>query len=221
MAEGLADPFLVVEEAADHRFGHADPLGAFLEIHAGVALVADGLLDADPGGAQDALALRAVLEVTREEVPALDLADDFRRHSREGVADEFLALVLLEEGVDVVLALERQIHAREEVVVGVGAVLQRGAEEGVFRLHDGVVAPAHVDAVAEHDQARLVGVQRGQFADLAVDVHEDVVARVVQTPDQGLEQRELVVREDEEGVFHPNFCLIVRTASKGRPSGVR
>ena len=63
--------------------------------------------------------------------------------------------------------------------------------------------------------------QGGQLPDLAVNVHEDVVARVVQTPDQGLEQRELVVREDEVGVFHPSFCLIVRTASKGRPSGVR
>ena len=121
------------------------------------------------------------IEVTGFEVPEIE---------------EFRAAVAVEETVYRILILDRQVHARKQVIVVVSSVNKRLPEQSQLAAHDAHSSPADPDTVFQEYQGGmtahsppLLRVKCG----LRVHMHVNVVAGVVQKFYQLAQLREMVV----------------------------
>ena len=89
-----------------------------------------------------------------------------------------------------------------------------------FRLHHAEPAPMDVNALVQQLQPGLFSVQSGQRFDFFVDMHIDVVARIVNAVEPGLQQAELIMGQYQISVLHTIRCLRFRSLSISRPAGV-
>ena len=205
IAEGPADPVPVIEEVAGHSVCDADPLRAFLEIDIPVAIDSEPFLQADETGPQGFLEEIRTLEILRKQVPALHFAPELRRHLGPGVADELVAVKSVAEGVDFILALEREIHPGEQVVVLIRPAGDGRFEEGVFRFHHAGRPPADINPLIENHQSGLLRVDLREFFYLFVKMEIEIVARVIQQGYQQAQKFELVVGQNQVGVSGHRF----------------
>ncbi len=189
----------------------AHPVAAFAEVVGIAAAEAGDFLqkqDQIAHGSRQGMGRRAfVFEMTGEEVIARDLALEvtpmgFVVPKR----DKLPAGMLIEETVHLVLRLDGEIHAREQVIVGVGSGGVGLCKEQQFGLHLTHIAPTHLHALRQHMVAGTLHLPRSGMGierfGPSVDVQENVVARVVEQVEQSVEHRGLIVGNDEIGVFH-------------------
>ena len=119
---------------------------------------------------------------------------------------EFASVMLLEEGVYGVLALDRQVHARQQVEVAVCSVADGLLQQGELASHDAHSSPADPYSGLNEDESGVsAGIIPSRLVEggLPVHVDEDVVARVIEQREQLSQLSEVLMRQYQVCVtFH-------------------
>lgn len=104
-----------------HPFGYTDPLRTLFEIDVPIALQAEQFLQTQETCTKSLLDETPALKVLREKMPALHLSGKGRRHLRPGIAYELIPVVTVEEIMDIILALNGQVHPGEQMIILIGS----------------------------------------------------------------------------------------------------
>ena len=163
----------------------------------------EDFLGPETGAAQSAPEKAGVPEMLREQMPAAGFPDQFRRHLRDSIADELLPGMLFKEMVEGIRILQGKVHPGNQVIISIGlARCGGGLEKGQFRLYLGYIPPPDVYPPVQDMYGGLLGCDGRQDGHFRIEMDEKVIPRIVQGIDQLLKQAELVVCDDQEGVFH-------------------
>ena len=202
VAEYLFQPVLFRQHVSGKRVGDAEPLGGEPEVYLPVDAVAYGHLKT----------LEDVVGKVGPELPGSFWKEGVVLESGPGsllevpVIEELASVMLLEEGVYGVLALDRQVHARQQVEVAVCSVADGLLQQGELASHDAHSSPADPYSGLNEDESGVsAGIVPSRLVKggLPVHVDEDVVARVIEQREQLSQLSEVLMRQYQVCVtFH-------------------